>query len=51
MFVPLAFMIASLISSCFSYSNARQNIADDLNEAMFAFANENRELYGQGKTP
>ena len=45
MFVPLAFMIASLISSCFSYSNARQNIADDLNEAMFAFANENRELW------
>ncbi len=50
MFVPLAFMIASLISSCFSYSNARQNIADDLNEAMFAFANENRELWTRQDT-
>lgn len=50
MFVPLAFMIASLVSSCFSYSSARQNIADDLNEAMFAFANENRELWTRQDT-
>ena len=50
MFVPLAFMIASLVSSCFSYSSARQNIADDLNEAILAFANENRELWTRQDT-
>lgn len=50
MFVPLAFMIASLVSSCFSYSNARQNLADDLNEAILAFANENREVWTRQDT-
>lgn len=45
MFIPLAFMIASVITCCFSYSNAKQNIANDLNDAMFALANENRELW------
>lgn len=50
MFIPLALMIASVISSCFSYSNAKQNIADDLNDAMFALANENRELWTRPDT-
>jgi hypothetical protein len=45
MFIPLALMIASVISCCFSYSNAKQTIANDLNDAMFALANENRELW------
>lgn len=45
MFIPLAFMIASVITCCFSYSNAKQNIANDLNDAMFALANENSELW------
>lgn len=45
MFIPLAFMIASIVSCCFSYSNAKQNITDDLNDAMFALANENCELW------
>lgn len=49
-FVPLALMIASMISCCFSYSNAKQNIADDLNEAMLALANENSELWTRQDT-
>ncbi|MDE5645102.1 MAG: helix-turn-helix domain-containing protein, partial [Muribaculaceae bacterium] len=50
MFIPLALMIASVISSCFSYSNAKQNIANDLNDAMFALANENSELWTRPDT-
>lgn len=50
MFIPLALMIASVISCCFSYSNAQKNIADDLNEAMLALANENRELWTRPDT-
>ncbi len=50
MFVPLALMIASLVSCCLSYSNARQNLADDLNEAMIALANENSELWTRQDT-
>ena len=50
MFIPLALMIASVITCCLSYSNAKQNIADDLNDAMFALANENRELWTRPDT-
>ncbi|MDE7448804.1 MAG: helix-turn-helix domain-containing protein [Paramuribaculum sp.] len=50
MFIPLAFMIASVITCCFSYSNAKHNIADDLNDAMFALANENSELWTRPDT-
>lgn len=50
MFVPLALMIASMVSCCFSYSNAKQSIADDLNEAMLALANENSELWTRQDT-
>lgn len=50
MFIPLAFMIASVITCCLSYSNARQNIANDLNEAMFALADENSELWTRPDT-
>ncbi len=45
MFIPLALMIASAITCCLSYSNAKRTIADDLNDAMFALANENSELW------
>lgn len=45
MFIPLALMLASVISCCFSYSKAKQNIANDLNDAMLALANENSELW------
>ena len=50
MFIPLAFMIASLITCCLSYSNAKQDIANDLNDAMFALANENNELWTRPDT-
>ena len=50
MFIPLALMIASVISCCFSYNNAKQDIANDLNEAMFAMANENSELWTRPDT-
>ncbi|MDE5607851.1 MAG: helix-turn-helix domain-containing protein [Muribaculaceae bacterium] len=50
MFIPLAFMIASVITCCFSYSNAKQNIANDLNDAMFALANKNSELWTRPDT-
>lgn len=50
MFIPLAFMIASVISCCFSYSKAKQNITNDLNDAMLAFANENSELWTRPDT-
>jgi len=49
-FVPLALMIASMVSCCFSYSNAKQTIADDLNDAMLALANENSELWTRQDT-
>ena len=50
MFIPLAFMLASLITCCVSYSNARQDIANDLNDAMFALAYENSELWTRPDT-
>ncbi len=50
MFIPLALMIASVITCCLSYSNAKQNIADDLNDAMFALANKNSELWTRPDT-
>jgi len=49
-FIPLALMIASMVSCCFSYSNAKQTIADDLNEAILALANENSELWTRQDT-
>lgn len=50
MFIPLALMLASVISCCFSYSAARQNIVDDLNDAMFALAQDNSELWTRPDT-
>lgn len=50
MLVPLALMIASAISCSFSYSTAKQNIAEDLNDAMLALANENSELWTRPDT-
>lgn len=50
MFVPLALMIASLVSSVLSYSNAKQNLTDDLNSAMIALANENSDLWTRQDT-
>ncbi len=50
MFIPLALLFASLVTSCFSYSSTKQNLADDLNEAMIALANENSELWTRQDT-
>ncbi len=50
MLVPMALMMASVISCCLSYSNARQNIAEDLNEAILALANENSKLWTRQDT-
>lgn len=50
MLVPLALTIASIISCCFSYSNAKQSITDDLNDAILSLANENSELWTRPDT-
>jgi len=50
MFIPLAFMVATLVTCCLSYSNAKQNIAEDLNDAMIALVNENRGLWTRQDT-
>ena len=50
MLIPMFFLIASVISCCFSYSNAKRIIANDLNDAMFALANENSELWTRPDT-
>ena len=44
MLIPLALMIASVVSCCISFSNAKQNIVNDLNDAMLALANENSDV-------
>lgn len=45
MFIPLALLIASLVSGCISYSDARKHIANELNDAIIALANENCGLW------
>lgn len=50
MFIPLALIMASVISGCFSYSNAKRSIADDLNEAIVALVKENGELWTRQDT-
>lgn len=50
MLVPLALTIASVISCCLSYSNAKQSITDDLNDAMLSLVNENSELWTRPDT-
>lgn len=48
--MPLALLIASVTAGWRSYANARQDIADDLNEAMIAFANDNSRLWTRQDT-
>lgn len=45
MLLPLVLMLASIVSCCISYSNAKQHITQDLNDAMIALANEKSELW------
>lgn len=49
-FIPLALMIASLAASYLSYTSARRTIADDLNNAMIALANDNCALWTRQDT-
>lgn len=50
MLVPLALLIASVITCCFSYANAKKGIATELNEAIIALVNENSELWTRPDT-
>ena len=50
MLIPLALMIASVVSCFISFSNAKQNIVNDLNDAMLALANENSEVWTRQDT-
>lgn len=48
--IPLVLMISSIVSGCFAYFNAKQNITDDLNEVMMALAKEKSELWTRQDT-
>lgn len=50
MFIPIALLLASMITSICSYSDAKRVIADDLNEAMIALVNENCRLWTRQDT-
>lgn len=50
MLIPLALLLASFVTGCLSYSNAKQIIAEDLNDAMLALANENSGLWTRQDT-
>lgn len=45
MFVPVVLLISSIISGCFSYSEAQVRITDDLNGAIITLAHENSQLW------
>lgn len=48
--IPLALMVSSVISGCFAYSKAKQDIADDLNEVMVALVIEKSVLWTRQDT-
>lgn len=48
--IPLALMLSSVISGCFAYSKAKQDIADDLNEVMVALVKEKSGLWTRQDT-
>lgn len=50
MFLPLVLMVAAVAASCCAYSDARRDIADDLNDAMIALAHENSRLWTRQDT-
>lgn len=50
MLIPLALLIASVVSGIYSYSDARKDITEDLNKAMIALANENSRLWTRQDT-
>lgn len=50
MLIPMAMLIASVATCCLSYSKAKQNIAEDLNQAIIALASENSRLWTRPDT-
>lgn len=48
--VPVALMIATVVACHFSYSSAKERLAEDLNDAVIALANENREVWTRQDT-
>ncbi len=48
--IPLVLMISSIVSGCFAYFNAKQNITDDLNEVMIALVKEKSGLWTRQDT-
>lgn len=50
MFIPFALMLAAVLSCCHSYSTAKSNLTEDLNEAIIALANENSGLWTRQDT-
>lgn len=49
-FIPIALLIISLVTSCLSYSDAKQDITNDLNDAILALAKENGQLWTRQDT-
>lgn len=48
--IPLVLMISSIISGCLAFSNAKQNITDELNEVITALAKEKSRLWTRQDT-
>lgn len=48
--IPFSLMAASVFASAIAYSDAKQGIVDDLNDAMITLANQNRELWTRQDT-
>ncbi len=48
--IPLALMVSSVISGCFAYSKAKQDITDDLNEVIVALVKEKSGLWTRQDT-
>ena len=50
MLIPMVLMMASVVSACLSYADARRSIAEDLNEAVYMLARENGGLWTRQDT-
>lgn len=48
--LPFSLMMASIVTGVIAYSDAKQVITDDLNNAMITLANRNRELWTRQDT-
>ncbi len=48
--LPLMLLAAAVVTGVISYADTRQKIADDLNDAIWTLANDNRELWTRPDT-